>query len=50
MLKVQKQVIAAILQYLSTKPFAEVFQLIGALQSLEEVKEETKEIKDEVKP
>ena len=42
MYKISPEVVQALLNYLATKPFAEVHQAIAAIQSLEKIEEETK--------
>lgn len=41
MFKIKKEVLQATLNYLATRPFADVFQLIQELQKVEEIKEVT---------
>ena len=45
MYKIEKKLIEALLQYLASRPYAEVFQFVGLLQQLEEIKEEVKKDK-----
>jgi hypothetical protein len=45
--KIEEKVLNATIQYLASRPYAEVFQLLQALQQSQEVKEE--EIKEEKK-
>ncbi len=41
--KIEQNVAQAMLDYLATQPYKEVFQLVNALQSLEEIKEPVQE-------
>ena len=42
MYKISLDNLNKIIQYLATRPYAEVFQLIALVQSLEQIKEEVK--------
>lgn len=48
MFNIDEKLAQAILQYLATRPYAEVFQLIGGIQQLKRV-EVAKEVKEEKK-
>ena len=42
MYKIDKKVAQAILDYLARQPYTDVFELVQALQNLEEIKEDKK--------
>ena len=42
MYKISLDNLNKIIQYLASKPYAEVFQLVSLIQSLEQIKEEVK--------
>lgn len=44
--KISKELHEAILQYLASRPYAEVFRAITALQGLEPIEEQSTEDKD----
>ncbi len=45
MYKIDTNLINALLEYLANRPYREVFQLINALQRLEKIEEEKKDLK-----
>jgi len=38
--KIEEQILNGVIQYLSTKPYAEVFKIMSVLSKLEEIKED----------